>query len=318
MSGRRDGDEVAVGVPPVRRMRAAGFRICFPTIAQHVDDLCFLHSMHTNGVAHGPATLFLHTGRDEPRPAVDGLVGQLRPRHREREPAGVRDDQSVARATAGRGTTANAFLPAALSGDDDRPGRAAGERGDGSVITNDSRADRRAASGSSICCRRSIADQLAACRRTMSDLEAVISRTSWRCGCRCTRRSPRPLAGDRRRRSDCTASARRTTDDFGRQCLLARRLAEAGVRFIQVSYADNTAQPAVGPALATCREHAEHALATDKPVAGLLADLKQRGPARRHAGVVGRRVRPQSVHAGDRRPRPQSRRASRTCWPAAA
>ena len=34
----------------------------FPEIGRHVDDLCFIHSMHTNGVAHGPSTLFLHTG----------------------------------------------------------------------------------------------------------------------------------------------------------------------------------------------------------------------------------------------------------------
>mgnify|MGYP000532347446 CR=1 FL=1 len=34
----------------------------FPHINHHIDDLCFLHGMHTEGVAHGPATLFLHTG----------------------------------------------------------------------------------------------------------------------------------------------------------------------------------------------------------------------------------------------------------------
>ena len=34
----------------------------FPHIAGHVDDLCFLKGMHTDGVAHGPSTLFLHTG----------------------------------------------------------------------------------------------------------------------------------------------------------------------------------------------------------------------------------------------------------------
>src|SRR5205814_5131533 len=34
----------------------------FPEVSRHVDDLCFLHSMHTEGVAHGPATLFLHCG----------------------------------------------------------------------------------------------------------------------------------------------------------------------------------------------------------------------------------------------------------------
>src|SRR5262245_48633961 len=34
----------------------------FPEINRHVDDLCFIHSMQTEGVAHGPATLFLHCG----------------------------------------------------------------------------------------------------------------------------------------------------------------------------------------------------------------------------------------------------------------
>ena len=34
----------------------------FPYQARMVDELCFIHSMHTEGVAHGPATLFMHTG----------------------------------------------------------------------------------------------------------------------------------------------------------------------------------------------------------------------------------------------------------------
>src|SRR5260370_14412469 len=34
----------------------------FPAVNQHVDELCFVHSLHTEGVAHGPATLFLHCG----------------------------------------------------------------------------------------------------------------------------------------------------------------------------------------------------------------------------------------------------------------
>src|SRR5688500_2522270 len=34
----------------------------FPEICTHMDDLCFFHGMHTDGVAHGPATIFMHTG----------------------------------------------------------------------------------------------------------------------------------------------------------------------------------------------------------------------------------------------------------------
>jgi hypothetical protein len=66
------------------------------------------------------------------------------------------------------------------------------------------------------------------------------------------------------------------TDDFGRQCLMARRLAEAGVRYIQVNYADESVTPRWDQH-SDMPKHAVHALATDKPVAGLLADLKRRG-----------------------------------------
>jgi hypothetical protein len=66
------------------------------------------------------------------------------------------------------------------------------------------------------------------------------------------------------------------TDDFGRQCLMARRLSEAGVRFVQVTYGDNTANPAWDQH-SNLAKHADHARAVDKPIAGLLEDLDRRG-----------------------------------------
>jgi hypothetical protein len=67
----------------------------------------------------------------------------------------------------------------------------------------------------------------------------------------------------------------RETDDFGRQLLLARRLAERGVRFIQICHAGggNGGWDAHGD----IKNHAPLCRATDKPIAGLLRDLKQRG-----------------------------------------
>jgi len=66
------------------------------------------------------------------------------------------------------------------------------------------------------------------------------------------------------------------TDDYGRQCLMARRLAEQGVRFIQVNYADESVNPRWDQH-SNMPKHQVHAQATDKPVAALLKDLKQRG-----------------------------------------
>ena len=65
------------------------------------------------------------------------------------------------------------------------------------------------------------------------------------------------------------------TDDFGRQLLLARRLAEQGVRFIQLCNAGggNGAWDAHGD----MKTHEPLCRAVDKPIAGLIRDLKQRG-----------------------------------------
>jgi len=65
------------------------------------------------------------------------------------------------------------------------------------------------------------------------------------------------------------------TEDFGRQLLLARRLAEQGVPFIQICHAGggNGAWDAHGD----INSHAPLCRATDKPIAGLICDLKQRG-----------------------------------------
>jgi uncharacterized protein (DUF1501 family) len=65
------------------------------------------------------------------------------------------------------------------------------------------------------------------------------------------------------------------TDDFGRQLLLARRLVERGVRFIQICHAGggNGAWDAHGD----IKTHEPLCRATDKPIAGLIRDLKQRG-----------------------------------------
>ena len=64
------------------------------------------------------------------------------------------------------------------------------------------------------------------------------------------------------------------TSEFGRRCLLARRMIESGVRFVQL-YSGNTngwdAHSDVD------KNHTEYCGRTDKPIAGLLTDLKQRG-----------------------------------------
>lgn len=61
------------------------------------------------------------------------------------------------------------------------------------------------------------------------------------------------------------------TDRFGRQCLMARRLSESGVRFVQVTYTGWDSHERIREAHLDCCQH------TDRPVAGLLTDLQRRG-----------------------------------------
>ena len=67
------------------------------------------------------------------------------------------------------------------------------------------------------------------------------------------------------------------TQDFGKRCLLARRLVERGVRFVQL-YAGGAHNDSNWDAHGDLMEnHTYHAGRTDKPIAGLLLDLKRRG-----------------------------------------
>ena len=67
------------------------------------------------------------------------------------------------------------------------------------------------------------------------------------------------------------------TQDFGKKCLLARRLVERGTRFIQI-YSGGAHNDDNWDAHGDLENnHNKHAGTTDKPIAGLLEDLKQRG-----------------------------------------
>jgi len=67
------------------------------------------------------------------------------------------------------------------------------------------------------------------------------------------------------------------TDDVGRKCLLARRLVERGVRFVQLFCGTNVGADWDDAHNDLRHSHQTLAARTDKPIAGLLADLKSRG-----------------------------------------
>ena len=106
---------------------------------------------------------------------------------------------------------------------------------------------------------------------------------------------------------------------FANNCLLARRLVERGVRFVQLyhtdwdHHGDGGDEPRQAASTDVCRE-------VDQPCAALVTDLKQRGLLDDTLVDLGRRVRP---HADGRDPRDRSAAIitstpTRCGWPAAA
>jgi hypothetical protein len=276
-TGERGGAQRVMRSPwKFARHGASGLWVSdlFPHVARLADDLCLIRSMHTEGVAHGPATLFLHTGAANlVRPSLGAWVAYGLGTESRDLPAFV----SIA-PPLGNGGPRNhgsAFLPASYQGTPiGTSGRPAAEI----TIRNldgggEPSGDRRR--------RLDIlqalnAEQLRAASGDTTELEAVIG--SFELAWRMQAAAPGiiDLSGERPETLALYGIGARETDDFGRQCLLARRFAEAGVRFIQVSYGDNTANPRWDQH-SNLPRHADHARAVDRPIAGLLADLKRRG-----------------------------------------
>jgi hypothetical protein len=245
----------------------------FPQMARHVDDLCFLHGMHTEGVAHGPATLFLHCGATTLlRPSMGSWVVYGLGSESENLPGFVTISPSSG--NGGARNYGSAFLPAMYQG------TAIGKAG---MPANQASIQHLAEGAVSLSDRRRQLDLIQEINAAQLDrsgrddaIEAVIR--SYELAWRMQTHAPDVLDLSRETRETLALYGidEGTTDDFGRQCLMARRLCEAGVRYVQVTYGDNTANPAWDQH-SNLPKHADHAKAVDKPIAGLLVDLKRRG-----------------------------------------
>ena len=245
----------------------------FPYMSRLVDDVCYIHSMHTEGVAHGPATLFLHTGSTNMiRPSMGSWVSYGLGAENDNLPSFVTISPSMG--NGGPRNYGTAFLPSVYQGTAlGRAGQPATEATIRNLKNSLIAPDRQRKQFDFL--QSLNAEQLAR-HPTDSEYEAVVNsyELAWRL------QNHAPDALDLSQESEATLKLyginEQPTDNFGRQCLLARRMAEQGVRYIQVNYSDNSNNPAWDQH-SNLPKHAEHAANVDKPVWALVEDLKQRG-----------------------------------------
>ncbi len=236
-----------------------------------MDDLCFLYSMYSNNNAHTPATLELHTGSQTlMRPSVGSWINYGLGSLAENLPGFVTICPPLT--YGGQRNFGSAFLPAAYQGT---------MIGTNRLPVAQARVRNIQAMKSATEQRRLI-DFIAASNRDQqqegsdSTLEARIA--SFELAYRMQRAVPEVM--DLGRETAATQSLygidNKTTENYGRELLLARRLVERGVRFVHVAHTGGRGgrwDQHSGLKV----KHEENARSCDRPISGLIADLKQRG-----------------------------------------
>ena len=253
---------------------AAGIDIAetYPHLARHADDLCVIRSMHTESNNHGPALFQMNSGFTLPgRPSMGSWVTYGLGSESENLPAYVVLLDHQGAPVNGALNWSNGFMPASFQG---VPFRSSGDpiaylTPPKNVSASQQRArldllrqwneEYAAANPAETSLAARIASYELAFRMQMSAAECVdVAREP---------ESIRKLYG----------LDRPVTQHFGRNCLLARRLVERGVRFVQLYSGGNEGPKAWDAHDDLKKNHDLHCAETDQPIAALLADLKATG-----------------------------------------
>jgi len=246
----------------------SGSEVCelLPHIASIADDLCFVRSMHCSNSRHGGALLELHTGSDTfTRPSMGSWINYGLGTENENLPGFITINPSGSHG--GAGAWSSAFLPARYSGTR-IGGKTAAEM---KVPFIDNPLRDRAKQRREIDFLNSFNREYASLRGYDSELESRIA--SFELAFKMQMEVPgvQDLSGEPEHIKKLYGADVDPTKSFGEQCLTARRFSEAGVRFVQVThrYWDSHGN--------LKKDHERLSAEMDKPVAGLISDLKQRG-----------------------------------------
>lgn len=243
----------------------------FPNLATCVDDIAFIHSMTADSPIHGSAMLMMNSGRVQSgHPCLGSWVNYGLGSVNENLPGFVVMLDPKGGPISGAKNWSSGYMPASYQGTIFRT--------NGTPIL-----DLKAREGVSRSLQRELLDALkeqniehAALRNNNSELASRIS--SYELAYKMQESAPEAVDIQQE-----TADTHKLygldndrTRDFGTKCLLARRLVERGVRFIQL-YSGGAHNDDNWDAHSDLKKnHDYHAFNTDKPIAGLIQDLKQR------------------------------------------
>jgi hypothetical protein len=246
----------------------------FPNLGEVVDDLTFIHSMFAETSNHTPATFQANTGfRLNGFPTLGAWLSYGLGNESENLPAYIVIGDTRGQPAGGSINWSNGFLPARHQGVLMRSkGAAIADLNPAEEVSPRAEAD-----------NRKLLEQFnrrhLEARGGDDDLAARIR--AYEMAARMQLAVPEVTALDRETATTAHMYGleRLETAEFGRSCLLARRLIERGVRFVQLFSGGAFGSPRINwdAHENVVENHGKEALRIDQPVAGLLRDLKQRG-----------------------------------------
>ena len=258
-------------VKPFRPRGKSGVEVSdfLPHLSQCVDDLCVIRSCHGDSVNHPQSVYQMNTGSIlMGRPSVGSWVAYGLGTENQSMPGFVVMPDPHAGPKGGPSAWGNGYLPAVYQGTTMRPGK--------SPILNLQPSDGRSneQQRETLGLIRDLNRDHFRGRDFDDELNARVE--SYELAFRMQAAAPEIV--DIRNESRSTLRmygiGQEPTNEFGVRCLLARRMIERGVRFIQLYSGDTNGWDAHKNVM---KNHTEYCGRTDKPVAGLLRDLKQRG-----------------------------------------
>jgi len=244
----------------------------FPHLARHADDLCVIRSMHADTAAHASGCLQMNTGGIFiGKPSLGSWLGYGLGTANENLPAFVVMTDPRGGPIGSASNWSAGYMPAAYQG--------TLFRGSGSPLldlaTPEGTTDRT--QRRSLDLLRSLNEQHLETRPGDSELMARIE--SYELAFRM--QSEAAGVVDLSRESPATLEMyginHPRTADFGRKCLITRRLIENGVRFIQLYSGGGHIEDTWDGHTDCITNHTTHAGETDQPIAALIADLKRTG-----------------------------------------
>ena len=244
----------------------------FPNLANHVDDIAFLHSMTADSPIHGSAMLMMNSGKIlSGNPALGSWVNYGLGSVNENLPGFVVMLDQKGGPISGAKNWSSGYMPATYAG--------TVFRADGSPILN-----LTAPEDMTDGIQRDLLDSVQSAntrhlngREANSDLASRIASYELAYKMQSTAPEAVDLSQEDQKTLDLYGVDQGETDDFGRRCLIARRLVQRGVRFVQL-YSGGAHNDDNWDAHGDLEiNHNRHAGRTDKPISALLTDLKRSG-----------------------------------------